>query len=346
MPIESIEDTHDASDLFDFGSLVYDQGLISTDSTQSAISSVDASITALDDYTSSGSWFLAPESFVIDHTTIAVPPNFEMSDLKSFVNQIQQWLVDWTKEGSNGFIHEQLYRDKFPSSVSIAFTTYSAYVNRTPATSDTVLRCANDRATELVTAIATTPVDSLGVIDILAQTHALMTYQIIGLLDGDFRSRAIAQERCQLFRTVLGRLHAKASTEIRQALMESEINDITRGAMNPSTTLLREWQAWVLSESVRRTWLLGTGFHAAYEGLTFGWTTCGGDLPLSMRKGLWDAKGPHAWSKLCLEKDVRFLGRFGAAWLFGTPPDEVDEFARMMLEITYGADRMAAWLAT
>jgi hypothetical protein len=209
-----------------------------------------------------------------------------------------------------------------------------------------VLRSANDRATELVAAIDTIPVGSLGVIDVLAQAHALMTYQVIGLLDGDFRSRAVAQERCQLFMTLLGRLHAKASTGIRQDLIESEINDITRGALNPSTTVLREWQAWVLSESVRRTWLLGTGFHAAYEGLTFGWTSCGGDLALTTRRGLWDAKGPHAWSKLCLEKDVRFLGRFCGEWLFGTPPDEVDEFARMMLEITYGPDRMVAWLAS
>ena len=293
----------------------------------------------------SGSWFLEPETWLIDHSKIPIPLNFKMSDLKGFVGQLQDWLEEWVKTGGNAFIHHELYQDKFPACAQIAFTTLSAYIHRTPATTDMIMRSAISRAGELIAVIEEGPTGKLNVLDVLAQVHALLAYQVIGLLDGDFRSRRVSEERCAIFMELLGTLHEKASTSLRQHVIEEEFDDVLVGNSTPARMINREWQAWIVSESVRRTWLLGTGFHAAYEGLTRGETLCGGDLACTTRQGLWEAGGAHAWSKLCIEKDVRFVGRFRAEWLFNHPPDEVDEFSRMMMEITYGRDRTAQWLS-
>jgi len=269
-----------------------------------------------------------------------------MSDLKGFIQGLQDWFETWIKTGSNLFIHHHLYRDKLPACVQIAFTTFSAYVNRTPATADMLLRAVNDRMTELITDIEQESYDTLDVIDCIARVHALLVYLVINLLDGDPRSRHLAEQHDSVFIALLEKMLDKASTNIRQKMLESEFEDMTCAVTTPATFVRHEWEAWVISESVRRTWLLGTGFMSAYEGMKTGWTSCGGDLACTNREGLWTAESSHAWIKLCVDVDVRFIGRFRAEWLFGCPPDEVDDFAKMMLEITYGKDRMARWLET
>lgn len=329
--------------LIDFESLGTDLELFSLPYNQLVSNSAETSVSGLNAY--SGSWFLEPETFLIDHSPIPIPANFKMSDLKAFVQRLQDWLKEWALTGKNSFIHAQLYQEKFPASIQIAFTTLSAYLHKTDATADMVMRAVNDRAHELVTSIKSISTDRMDVIDILAQTHALLIYQVVALLDGDLRSRSLAEERRGVFMDLLSAMHEKASTALRQSLLEAEFDDLSRAISTPVRIMNREWQSWIVSESVRRTWLLGTGFHACYEGLTRGETLCGGDLALTTREGLWDAEGAHAWSKLCIEKDVRFVGRFRGEWLFSVPPTEVDEFAKMMLEITFGRDRMAHWLS-
>jgi hypothetical protein len=110
---------------------------------------------------------------------------------------------------------------------------------------------------------------------------------------------------------------------------------------------LREslWQAWIVSESIRRTWLIGMGLHAAYVGLKQGWTPCHGGVMFTNREGVWEAKSAYTWARLCTETDVRFMQRFDAERLFSeTTPAEVNDFGKAMLEITFGKDRMEEWL--
>jgi hypothetical protein len=291
-----------------------------------------------------GSWFLSPETFLIDHTPIPMPPNFKASDLDRFIQLLLGWLKTWVLTGSNLFIHHQLYDDRFPICLQIAFTTVLSYFGKTTETSGLILRALNARAAELVADIEAVWTDTMDIVDMLARVQSLLVYQVIGLLDGDLRSRYLAEQRSTLLVNLLGKVLDKASATLSHDLLASELHGISRTHPTSASYVEREWRAWVISESVRRTWLLGTGFNSAYDGLTTGWTSCGGDLMCTTRNGLWGAKTWYDWSKLCMEADVRFVGRFRAEWLFDVPPDEVDDFVKMLLDVTYGKDRTSMWL--
>jgi hypothetical protein len=71
---------------------------------------------------------------------------------------------------------------------------------------------------------------------------------------------------------------------------------------------------------------------------------CGGGLMFTTGEGVWDASSAWAWTKLCAEKDVGFMEHAQTKRLFGERrPDEVDAFGKLMLEATYGAERMESW---
>ncbi len=40
-----------------------------------------------------GDWFLAPETFVVDHMPMPLPPNFTLNDLNNFVRLIERWMA-------------------------------------------------------------------------------------------------------------------------------------------------------------------------------------------------------------------------------------------------------------
>jgi hypothetical protein len=292
-----------------------------------------------------GAWFLSPETWVVDHTSIPLPPNFELSDLKGVFLLIQEWLKTWVVTGSNNFIHAKLYRDKFPACIQIAYTTLAAYVNRGPGNTDMILRIVNERAKELVGMIKATPARSLDVFEHLAHVQALFVYQTIGLLDGDIRSRHLAEQRSPTFIRLLNDMLENASTGLPQLLAGWEFDEIMTSQPDHSGAIKRVWHAWIVSESMRRTWLVGMALHAAYDGLKQGWTPCAGDIAFTGCAGLWAAPSADAWDKLCAETNVRPLHRFHAACLFQDgDPDDVDNFGKTMLEITYGKERMQEWL--
>ncbi|KAF2647284.1 hypothetical protein K491DRAFT_699720 [Lophiostoma macrostomum CBS 122681] len=166
-------------------------------------------------------WFAAPEAFVVDHSPLPLPPNFKIQDLKEFVRLIESWQTIWVMTGSNAFIHPHLYGNSFPSCLQIAFATYSAYVNRTPATRDIILRSVNDQATALVFGL-----DHIGgpkdLVKELASIHALFAYQLIGLFDGDIRSRHLAESRAQVLAELLDHTLKGASAKLSLEMLVGE----------------------------------------------------------------------------------------------------------------------------
>jgi hypothetical protein len=292
-----------------------------------------------------GAWFLSPETWVVVHTSIPLPPNFEMIDLKGFLRLIEEWLETWTITGSNLFIHAKLYRDQFPACVQVAYTTLSTYTNKKADNTDTILRIVNERAQELVTTIKSTPIHLLDIFELLAHVHALFVYQVIGLLDGDIRSRHLAEQHSSIFVRLLNEMLEFASKSLAQSLMGCEIKNMMTSVPDHRDTRKSVWRAWIMSESIRRTWLVGMGLNAAYDGLKQGWTPCPGDIPFTSAKGLWTAAPADMWDSLCAETNVHFTQRFHAAWLFrDADPNEVDDFGKMMLQITYGKERVQEWL--
>jgi hypothetical protein len=286
-------------------------------------------------------WFTAPEAFMVNHAPMPLPPNFKIQDLKEFVRLVESWLTIWVTTGSNAFIHAHLYHNNFPSCLQIAFATYSAYSNRTPASSEIVLRSVNNQATALVSEIDQIN-GSKDLVQDLACIHALFAYQMIGLFDGDIRSRHLAESRAPVLAELLDRIVENASAALNQDISTNGPMFSLTNFFTPTELL---WRSWTISESLRRTWLVVQGISASYDGLKQGWTPCKGDVMFTAREGLWSADSALVWSKRSIDQDVRFVGRTHAECLFVVAPEETDEFAKSMLKNIYGKERFSNWLS-
>jgi len=285
-------------------------------------------------------WFLTPEAFVVDHTMMPLPSNFKISGLKDCIDIIKAWMVDWVKTGSNAFIHAQLYQDCFPACLQIAYTTLSAYHNRTEATTHMILRAVNDQATALVSR-SDEARNSKSLIHDLAHIHALLAYQMIGLFDGDIRSRYLAEKRVQHLAKLSESALEKASVALARDIL---VNDSSLRAPGQTSSSELFWHAWIMSESLRRTWLVVQSIRASYDGLKQGWAQCHGGLMFTSRQGLWSAKSAFDWCSICAEHDVRFVGRFQLESLLHAPSAEVDEFGKAMVKSLFGKERLESWV--
>jgi hypothetical protein len=221
---------------------------------------------------SNADWFLTPESWKIHE----IPPNanmsFDFKDLKSFNQILQSWFDEWVSVGSNPFIHSQLYRHRFPGCVQIAYTTLSTYNNRTAANTDTILQIVEDRANELlrenglvidnlnqenVISDSKEPIDTL---EQLARVHALMAYQMIGLFDGDIRSRHRAESRFPVLQRWVSLLLESADSNLRNPSPTFYLPYAgLAGVSCPLGSTESRWRTWIQAESVRRTWMIAKG---------------------------------------------------------------------------------------
>jgi hypothetical protein len=304
-------------------------------------------------------WFLSPETWEIIHQPIQVPDSLRSTDLIRVVNVIQHWLESWVQTGSNSFIHSRLYGTRFPAAAQVAYTTLSSYMSRTEANVEVILTIIDDRASELLAVNgieldglgqdnSTTATGSLDTLEQLARVHVLMVYQAIGLFDGSIRSRYLAEGRMQILDRWLMQMVECASRGIYPVQNGLNLLDITgvgvtsqtSGAVNTENL----WRAWILAESVRRTWQVGKGLQAVYLLLQQGWTYCPGGTMFTTREGVWEADTAFAWEKICSEVDVQLVKRFDIERLFTeASPADINEFGKMMLESTFGTERMGRW---
>lgn len=108
--------------------------------------------------------------------------------------------------GDTEFIHKELYVLRNPRCVQDAQGSLALYLARTDEKEDGVFLTLDDRARRLLRDEEehNTP-SSLGFLGHLARVHALLTYQITGLLDGDIHLRAVhvAEERIGVLDTWL-----------------------------------------------------------------------------------------------------------------------------------------------
>ncbi|KAF2813914.1 uncharacterized protein BDZ99DRAFT_379935 [Mytilinidion resinicola] len=307
---------------------------------------------------SSVPWFLSPETWRIDRFPVQLTTAPCNNVLKRHIRSTQAWLEQWVSTGSNPFIHAHLYLTRFPSCVQIAYTTLSAYINRTEANTETILRIVEDRTNELLlmNGVAfddleqesSTSSGHLEILDHLARVHALFVYQTISLFDGDIRSRHLAEPRCNLLNRWVTQMVDCASHSLSQLSFAFSPLDLIPSTIpapfGPNTVTENLWHSWILSESVRRTWLTATGTYAVFHALQQGWTLCPGGIMFTNSQGVWQAETASAWQKLCSQGDVMFMQRFDAERLFSdASPSDVDEFGKRMLEITFGLKKVESW---
>lgn len=268
-------------------------------------------------------WFLEPETWSIEHGD-KDGPLISTSIFKDFLKGVQGMLRQWVREGSNGFIHAKLYRTGLPQCLQDAYTTLTAYISRTPATEELVLQIAEDRATALMA--QTLPIEDLqaNLMAHLARVQALFIYQVIGLMDGCIRQRVLAEGRIHTFHIWIGDMWQaagayQASLHFGHPLAGDDTSNHNAGAAL--------WSAWLLTESVRRTFLVTVFTLNVYKMLKDGWTACRGGVMVTARKGLWEAKSASKWLELCASKDPLLVSSISGQSLFAREQmEDIDEF--------------------
>ncbi|KAI1134363.1 hypothetical protein F5Y05DRAFT_233800 [Hypoxylon sp. FL0543] len=329
---------------------------------------------SLDDTASAASgdsWFLTPESWIADYT---LPPNqpaaVQDSMLQRFIDGVQSWLKRWVTEGSSPLHHRHLYREKMPRYVQDAYTAVTMY--HTSAARDssanaearaTALRILDDRVVQLLQdqALETSLGKEADIFDHMSRVQALLTYQTIRLFDGDVRMRAQAEDLVPtLFLWTKQLLDCAKESLTRSSRFLADLASSNAGSSSGfgfgagSTSSHSSgagcsedavWRAWILVESVRRTWLVSNWLQEIYLYMKRGWGNCPGRVTITMRGGLWDAATPYAWSKACREQGALFLPTTRTDSLFYERcPEDIDEFSSFVVEISYGVDKFERWL--
>lgn len=299
-------------------------------------------------------WFLAPETWGVAHDgDAAASEAVTRATIKEYIVLVQSWMERWCSTGSNPFIHHRLYSSNFPACVQIAYATLASYIHRTPANTDIVLRIVEDRSADLLR-------DNGAVLDKfitnewacgesehdgdllsqLSRLHALMVYQIIGLFDGDTRARYVAEGRVGVQVTWAGRLHGSAASNLSNA--QSVATHLV--GPTPTNSAQHHWYLWILSESIRRTWLVALSVPCVFSALQQRWSACPGGIMYTNRRGLWAATTAARWQSQCKEKSPWFLQRFECAKLFDVAkPVDIDEFGIAMLNMTLGQEAVEQW---
>jgi hypothetical protein len=300
-------------------------------------------------------WFLAPETWRITHMgqTLA-DVAIGRATINKYIATIQSWFQLWVTTGSNPLIHARLYSANFPACVQVAYATLTSYIHRTPENTDAVLQIVEDRSNDLllengaVLSIAgsdewTDEEDQD--IDLFAQLtrlHALMAYQIIGLFDGDIRSRHVAEGHMAVQDSWTSKLfHSGAKTLSNTQLVASPLVDCLP---RPYTSSQEQWYLWILSESIRRTWLIASSLCPVYSALQQRWSACSGGIMYTNRSGLWKAASATEWETRCLRRGAAFLHRFECSRLLDeAEPADIDEFGTAVLDMTMNKEFLEKW---
>lgn len=281
------------------------------------------------------------------------------SDLKRYIKRIRRWMREWIDNGSNPFIHGRLYRTRFPRCVQDAYAALSCYIHRTTSNEATVFRIIEERMQDLLSQynissggifpISTSPdpppLDSL---EHIARVHALLIYQIIGLYDGDIRLRHLSETCIPILNSWMREMVQHASNVTSSGdLAISSVFDKTAVASESFETGQGEnlWLSWILAETARRAFIVGSAIHVMFAVLRErGASPCNGGMVFTTKQGAWEAQSAVAWEKLCSEEYVGLIQMADAEQLFTeTEPEKVNEFAKMVLEVTFGRERMERW---
>ncbi|KAM0421153.1 hypothetical protein ACHAPT_011045 [Fusarium lateritium] len=264
-------------------------------------------------------------------------------------DDVKNWLKEWVETGSSPFTHPELNKKSVPSCVQDAFMALSTYFNKTGKTSDMVYRFIEDKADKLAMSHEN---PQASIIDEIGRVLSLLIYTFIRLFDGNIRQRHFAEKHLPILHNWTKQMlsHTASATSDDRLLLHNALTvytpELTSNPPIPRQASPEQllWHAWILSESVRRTWCVSMMIQSGYELLKTGTGPCFGGLRVTTRRGVWDAKTAAAWTSICAERSVGFLHRNETeALLKERRIDEVDSFPLVLMELDFGPDRMETW---
>ena len=116
------------------------------------------------------------------------------------------------------------------------------------------------------------------------------------------------------------------------------------GTLNTTQGENFRWHSWVLSECIRRTWVIASGIHGIYAMIQRGGPApCMGGMMFTTCQGVWEARSALAWENICLESNVGLIQPTEAHNLFKVAPDLVDDFSKFILEVAFGTEKLERW---
>ncbi|KAK0712492.1 hypothetical protein B0T26DRAFT_651121 [Lasiosphaeria miniovina] len=291
-------------------------------------------------------WFLTPETWVLQ----PIPKGglgvveFVYPTLHRLRRQIHSLMLDWVSKGSSPLIHARLYQVRFPRCMQDAYMTLSAYTTQVPQTEKMVRRIISDRSAQLMRQYARTSPSDLDAFEHLARVQALLIFTALGFFDEDDGLRHIATTQLQVLeRWSLQMLEATRLAAGVGLLGVSPPNSQTSNGSNEHDVEMM-WHAWIIAESVRRTWFMSCTLQAIHTVTHRYALQCHGDIMFTLLTGVFDAPTCWAWAKICSERDISFMSRMHVRRLLGEKtPDDVDFFGKMVLELMYGVSKVQNW---
>ncbi|EXK76553.1 hypothetical protein FOQG_18707 [Fusarium oxysporum f. sp. raphani 54005] len=297
-------------------------------------------------------WFLRPQTWTIAyhyHTPEAMPP---ASVFSNFIRGLQDWLSRFVKTGHNPFIHRHLYFESgYPQCIQDA---YSACVISNAATSenDTIIDAIS--SSHISNLLNSQPVSSpmssntLSTRDHLARTQALLIHILLALFSSSIQRRAKAENLISL-------LHAWGSELWESATHDSPFTSPLQSlsSSNGGTAIAEAdpvpglYRSFILSESIRRTFLLCNIATGVYSGLKGDYTeTCGGDICITAHAKFWEAPSSARWEAIARHTDPLFIYSLKGQALVtrGVGAAQVDEFARHLFTIMWGMEKVETWV--
>ncbi|KAF4458846.1 hypothetical protein FALBO_14408 [Fusarium albosuccineum] len=307
-------------------------------------------------------FFLTPESWKIRHLGVSVP-GFSSNVCMNYVRGVHAWFTEWVTSCHSPFIHHQLYADTgFPPPIRDAFSAITLHNTKTPENEEVIDEMLEAKISSLVKSYPDSSPDSvmpshLDTREHLARSQALFIHLVLALYSPSIGARANAEQHIQ---TLLIWVKQLWDAAVRDPDLQCPRADGHCGAVSSVSAaaaaaadalfdgdpLPRLWRSWVLSESIRRIWLLTTSTIGLYLTMRQKWAECQGGIMFTTRKALWAAKSASSWAEACRNDDPLFMCSLDGDDLFrGVKAAEVDEMARHLFTIMWGVERVESWIS-
>lgn len=290
-------------------------------------------------------------------------------NIKRLVAICYHWYVQWLHTTSNPFIHKEFYRHRFPRCTQDTSSTLASYLQRTPENTSSLLRLIDSRAEQLLADNGVniengTPISGavngsnivgthlLDTHDHIARIHALALYQLLALFAPKRKLRQRAEARIPILVLWMQDLINHAKTNIGYLNESLYGRNCLKGHTPPFSDDDQLWHAWILAESARRAFMIGTTVQSLYLVLRDGITAsaaarhdllgggCAGGMPFTTRKGAWEADNAQQWARLAVEVDFGLTyvqqAKHLAKKFRGQEEWDVDTFANVFIRGTYG----------
>lgn len=308
-------------------------------------------------------FFLQPDAWTVRHIPLNTP-SFSNSVCMNYISGIRDFFTEWVTHSHSPFIHNQLYSDSgLPPAIQDAFTCVTLYNAKTPENETTIEEILASKMSSLLKSHpdhsqSSQDVDirvNLTTRDHLSRTQALFVHLVLSLFSPSIGARANAEQQIQTLLSWTRQLWeaairdpeiAPANSHDESTAAMASTHAIVVDALFDNDPLPRIWRSWVLSESVRRIWLMATSTVGVFLTLRQKWAECHGGIYFTARRELWEARSASTWAAACRGTDPLFACSLECESLFLTAKaSDVDKMLINMFTIMWGVERVENWIA-